>query len=240
MPSTPPAGSQARSGKHGRRWSLALTVDRENYRPAFILSPSPDRTTGNRVDDVVFGFKVSQGVTDSLVSGIAEHLHTASKSELEGLLQAMCEVFINKDATHLELVSLGRSPEDKNLTWADSRCTIDDAAAKRQPELFSQRDVSKEVQEEVEAEKHGLIYVRMDGNIGNVVNGAGLAMATNDAISLYGGSSANFLDAGGQATKETMIQAFRIVLSDPRVKVILVNVYGGKRSNSFTSARTWN
>jgi succinyl-CoA synthetase beta subunit len=72
------------------------------------------------------------------------------------------------------------------------------------------------------------VYIRLDGNIGNVVNGAGLAMATNDAISYYGGKSANFLDAGGQATKETMVDAFRIILRDERVKVILVNIYGGK------------
>lgn len=140
----------------------------------------------------------------------------------------MCEVFVKKDATHIELTSLGPTPNGKNLAWADSRCTIDDAAAKRQSELFTLRDISNEVPEEVKAEEHGLVYIRMDGDIGNVVNGAGLAMATNDAISLYGGSSANFLDAGGQATKETMIQAFRIILSDARVKVILVNVYGGE------------
>jgi succinyl-CoA synthetase beta subunit len=84
------------------------------------------------------------------------------------------------------------------------------------------------VQDEIEAEKHGLVYVRLDGNIGNVVNGAGLAMATNDAVELYGGKSANFLDAGGQATKETMLGAFKIIMGDPRVKVILVNIYGGE------------
>ena len=82
---------------------------------------------------------------------------------------------------------------------------------------------------EMEAKKYELVYVRMDGNIGNVVNGAGLAMATNDAIAYYGGSSANFLDAGGQATTETMKKAFDIILKDERVKTILVNIYGGKR-----------
>ncbi|GKT44986.1 succinate--CoA ligase [ADP-forming] subunit beta, mitochondrial [Colletotrichum spaethianum] len=84
-----------------------------------------------------------------------------------------------------------------------------------------------QIPEESEAEKYGLVYVKMDGNIGNVVNGAGLAMATNDAIALHGGASANFLDAGGQATKETMVKAFEIILRDERVKTILVNIYGG-------------
>ncbi|GKT67883.1 succinyl-CoA synthetase beta chain [Colletotrichum tofieldiae] len=84
-----------------------------------------------------------------------------------------------------------------------------------------------EASEEIEAEKYGLVYVKMDGNIGNVVNGAGLAMATNDAIALHGGTSANFLDAGGQATKDTMVKAFDIILRDERVKTVLVNIYGG-------------
>ncbi|KAF5018072.1 hypothetical protein F66182_9971 [Fusarium sp. NRRL 66182] len=109
----------------------------------------------------------------------------------------------------------------------NSRFSFDDAAHKRQPDLFALRDTNQEVKQEVDAEKHGLVYVRMDGNIGNVVNGAGLAMATNDAISLYGGTSANFLDAGGQATKETMLQASGMILRDERVKKILVNIYGG-------------
>ncbi|KAM0262655.1 hypothetical protein ACHAPA_009169 [Fusarium lateritium] len=90
------------------------------------------------------------------------------------------------------------------------------------------RAKEQEVKEEVYAEEHGLVYIKMEGSIGTVVNGAGLASATNDAISLYGGSSANFLDAGGQATKETMLQAFKIIIADQNVKSILVNIFGGE------------
>ncbi|KAM0236960.1 hypothetical protein ACHAP5_009250 [Fusarium lateritium] len=90
------------------------------------------------------------------------------------------------------------------------------------------RAKDQEVKEEVYAEEHGLVYIKMEGSIGTVVNGAGLASATNDAISLYGGSSANFLDAGGQATKETMLQAFKIIIADQNVKSILVNIFGGE------------
>ncbi|KAJ4328885.1 hypothetical protein N0V84_000673 [Fusarium piperis] len=137
----------------------------------------------------------------------------------------MFEIFSEKEAINLETNLL--CTLDGQLICSDSGFFFDDAAQKRQPDLFALRDSAQEIQEEVEAEKYGLVYVRMDGNIGNVVNGAGLAMATNDAISLYGGSSANFLDAGGQATKETMLQAFGIIMRDERVKAILVNIYGG-------------
>ncbi|RSM10747.1 hypothetical protein CEP52_003424 [Fusarium oligoseptatum] len=137
----------------------------------------------------------------------------------------MFRIFSEKEAINLETHLLSTS--DGQLICSDSGFFFDDAAQKRQPDLFALRDSAQEIREEVEAEKYGLVYVRMDGNIGNVVNGAGLAMATNDAISLYGGTSANFLDAGGQATKETMLQAFGIIMRDERVKAILVNIYGG-------------
>jgi succinyl-CoA synthetase beta subunit len=110
----------------------------------------------------------------------------------------------------------------------DTKFVFDDAAERRQKEIFALRDKEHEVRDEIEAKKHCLVYVRLDGNIGNVVNGADLAMATNDAVELYGGKSANFLDAGGQATKETMLGAFKIIMGDRRVKAILVNIYGGE------------
>lgn len=214
-------------------WYIAMTIDRENYCPMLIVS----KTGGSSIERIMkdnpktvikYPFKASAGITVDLVSKISLDLE-ASPSEtadIENILSGMYKIFTEKEATYLEVNPLARLP-DGSLTCVSTSFSFDDAAANRQKEIFSLRDMEHEIPEEVEAEKHGLVYVRMDGNIGNVVNGAGLAMATNDAIGLYGGTSANFLDAGGQATKETMLQAFAIIMQDERVKTILVNIYGG-------------
>ncbi|KAI8254649.1 hypothetical protein K4K53_008747 [Colletotrichum sp. SAR 10_77] len=150
----------------------------------------------------------------------------AEKENLRSVLRGLCQVFKSKDVTSLEVYPIINAI-DETITCVDTKITIDDAASKRQEDIFALRDRAHGIAEEAEAKKYGLVYVKMDGNIGNVVNGAGLAMATNDAIALHGGASANFLDAGGQATKETMVKAFEIILRDTRVKTILVNIYGG-------------
>ncbi|TQN66334.1 Succinate--CoA ligase [GDP-forming] subunit beta, partial [Colletotrichum shisoi] len=145
---------------------------------------------------------------------------------LHNLLVRLYEFFTTRGATLVEINSLEKS-SDGTLTCGDARLMFDDAAGKRQMDVFSKRGTEHEVPDEVQAEKYGPVYVRMDGDIGSVVNGAGLAMATHDAIALHGGASADSLDAGGQATTETMVKAFEIILRDERVKAILVNVYGG-------------
>ncbi|KAI6782680.1 Succinyl-CoA ligase [ADP-forming] subunit beta-like protein [Emericellopsis cladophorae] len=215
------------------QWYLSLSVDREHYTPCITVSKfggvSLSSIARDRPETLSqFHFKNSDGISADLMSQIVAQvrLTTVEAANMEAILQGMHQIFVQKDATHLEINPLARLP-DESLTCVSASFTFDDAAAKRQPELFALRDKAQAVPEEIEAEKHGLVYVKMDGNIGNVVNGAGLAMATNDAIGLYGGKSANFLDAGGQATKETMVRAFDIVLGDKRVNTILVNVYGG-------------
>ncbi|KAH8667710.1 hypothetical protein BGZ61DRAFT_498225 [Ilyonectria robusta] len=223
----------AESIEHDDEWYLALTLDRENYTPVVIVSKKGGvdiETLANENPDELHSFKFSltSGITAELVSRISECLKLPPK-EMESLrktLTGLYNLFVAKDATLLEINPLARSSNGM-FTCLDAKFTFDTAAEKRQKELFALRDREKEVEEELEAEKHGLIYIKMDGNIGNVVNGAGLAMATNDAIFDHGGTSANFLDAGGQATKETMQKAFEIILRDERVKTILVNVYGG-------------
>lgn len=223
-----------------QKWYVALTIDRETYSPVVVVSQEGESsieqsTKENLSQAQIFHFSLSSGITPELLDRMAERLELSPEMSRKfgDILQGLFAIFKDKDASLLEVNSLVCSA-DGNLTCSDAKFTFDDAAHTRQKELFSLRDKSHEVQEEVEAERYGLIYVRMEGNIGNVVNGAGLAMATNDAIHLYGGASANFLDAGGQATKGTMQQAFRIVLMDTRVKAILVNVYGGKYE-SFVS-----
>lgn len=223
----------AESVQYDDEWYLAMTIDRENYSPAIVLSKSG----GVDIESVAaespeklftFHFGISTGITPDLVASIAQKLNIspAEARNLQSTLQGLYRIFTEKDATLLEINPLAKSGEV--FQALDAKFTFDNAAKRRQKELFSAQDPAHEVVEEAEADKYGLVYVRMEGNIGNVVNGAGLAMATNDAISLYGGSSANFLDAGGQATKETMQQAFRIILNDERVKAILVNIYGGE------------
>ncbi|KAH7131076.1 hypothetical protein EDB81DRAFT_807885 [Dactylonectria macrodidyma] len=215
------------------KWYLAFTLDRENYTPAIVVSKKGgidiDKTAKDSPNEIhSFNFSLIKGITAELVQQISQCLD-ATPNEAKSLGQILTRLhnlFVSKDATFLEINPLART-SNGTLTCVDARFTFDDAASKRQQDLFALRDPTSEVEEELEAEKYGLIYIKMDGNIGNVVNGAGLAMATNDAISDHGGASANFLDAGGQATKETMQKAFEIILRDERVKTILVNVYGG-------------
>ncbi|KAJ4206104.1 hypothetical protein NW767_003350 [Fusarium falciforme] len=215
-----------------KKWHIAMTVDRENYCPVIRIKDL-ESSQGSQIQEeqknpqYSFGFSLRNGICDNIIADISKTLQLSeTKTEtLRKILQGMFRIFSEKEAINLEIHLLNTA--DGRLICSDSGFFFDDAAQKRQPDLFALRDSAQEIREEVEAEKYGLVYVRMDGNIGNVVNGAGLAMATNDAISLYGGTSANFLDAGGQATKETMLQAFGIIMRDERVKAILVNIYGG-------------
>lgn len=219
------------------QWYLAMAIDRENYCPTVIVSKLDQTTTTGKQGfqknsspgfSSTFGF--SRGITRDLISQISEYLGVAEgeKTNLGDVLTNMYKVFREKDATLLEMNYLARL-ENGQFTCLDAKLVLDDDAVQRQPDMFRLRDTSQEVDDELKAEQHNLVYVKMDGNIGNIVNGAGLAMATNDAIGLHGGASANFLDAGGQATKETMIQALAIVMGDERVKAILINIYGGEK-----------
>ncbi|PCD42038.1 hypothetical protein AU210_004574 [Fusarium oxysporum f. sp. radicis-cucumerinum] len=218
--------------EHEEKWRLTMAVDRERYRPIIKIRDTKDpqglpNALYERAFQEVFEFSLSTGITEELLSDIAQsfHLGKDSRDSLREVIRRLFSIFREKDALSLETDLLFL--KDGKFMCNNSDFFFDDAARERQRKLFFLRDKKQEIPEELRAEKHGLVYVHMDGNIGNVVNGAGLAMATNDAISLYGGSSANFLDAGGQATKETMLQAFKIIMSDMRVKVILVNIYGG-------------
>ncbi|KAJ4169575.1 hypothetical protein NW754_005728 [Fusarium falciforme] len=189
---------------------------------------SQKQVTGERLAEQVFRFDITNGITTELTSNVAK-LVNASQGGLESIrniLTRLYDLFQTRDATLIEINTLAKAKEG-TFICLDSNFTADGASERRQAELFSLRDEEAEIPEEVEARKHGLIYIKLNGDIGNVVNGAGLAMATNDAINYHGGASANFLDAGGQATRQTMQKAFEIILRDDRVKVIFVNIYGG-------------
>lgn len=142
------------------------------------------------------------------------------------LAQALAKCFIETDASLLEINPLVLTPQNELLAL-DAKLAIDDNALFRQKEIASCYDPSQGSQQEAQAKQFDLAYIAMGGNIGCMVNGAGLAMATMDIIQLFGGAPANFLDVGGGASKEKVAEGFKIILSDPKVKAILVNIFGG-------------
>jgi len=146
--------------------------------------------------------------------------------EMCKFVKSLYKAFVASDASLFEINPCLKTGDDRIIA-VDCKVSLDDNALFRHPDLAEQRDESEEDPTEVEAKSHGLNYVNLDGNVGCMVNGAGLAMATMDIIKLSGGSPANFLDVGGTANAERVEKAFRIILRDPNVKAILVNIFGG-------------
>jgi succinyl-CoA synthetase beta subunit len=216
-----------------RELYLSLLVDRATGRIAFVASTEG----GVNIEEVAA--KTPEKITTIDVdpaSGLsAFHGRViADALELKGDLAKQCgkliktlyTLFVEKDASLIEINPLVVTKED-NLVCLDAKIGFEDNALFRHPDIEALRDIHEEDPAEVEASKHDLSYVKLDGNIGCMVNGAGLAMATMDIIKLYGGEPANFLDVGGGATKERVTEAFKIILSDPNVKAMLVNIFGG-------------
>ena len=146
--------------------------------------------------------------------------------QAEAIMMALSKVFLAQDASLAEINPLVVTPTGEVLAL-DAKITFDDNALFRHPHIEHLRDLSEENPSEVRAAKSGLSFVQMSGNIGCLVNGAGLAMSTMDIIKYHGGEPANFLDVGGGANKDQVTEAFRILLSDPNVKAVLVNIFGG-------------
>ncbi len=153
-------------------------------------------------------------------------LHGQAFKEMTKFVHKLYTAFVGSDASLFEINPCLHTGEDQIIA-VDCKVTIDDNALFRHPDLAAMRDISEEDPTEVEAKKFGLNYVNLDGNVGCMVNGAGLAMATMDIIKLSGGEPANFLDVGGTADAERVEQAFRIILKDPSVEAILINIFGG-------------
>ena len=158
--------------------------------------------------------------------GFALGLDAKQVGQLTKIMLGLYRLFVEKDLALVELNPLAILT-DGNLAVLDGKIDSDDNASFRHPELVAMRDVRQEDETEVLASKYDLNYVTMDGNIGCMVNGAGLAMATMDVIKLEGGEPANFLDVGGGATKERVTEAFKLILSSDKVKAIFVNIFGG-------------
>lgn len=217
------------SGK-GRKRMLSVAVDRESLSPCVIASPAsePGISPG---ESKKFPFDYRKGLDPIRAPPIAQHLQLGQGSvePLLKLITQLTDLFMKKEAFLLETMFVERLGE---LKVVGARFGFDDAAfksTKRQANIHALRRIENEDPQEVEAEKDGIVYIKLagDGDIGTLVNGAGLAMNTVDALADAGGKAANFLDTGGKATSETVKKSFEVILQDPRVKVIFVNIFGG-------------
>merc|ERR1711862_125399 len=171
---------------------------------------------------------IYKGPDDAKLTDLAKELGFSDSDTSKAVEQMknLYELFIKSDALQVEINPLVQVPNG-DVYCVDAKIGFDDNAVFRQKEIFDQRDTAEEDPREVEASKYNLNYIGMEGNIGCMVNGAGLAMSSMDIIKLHGGEPANFLDVGGGATTEQVKQAFKIVSSDKAVKAILVNIFGG-------------
>ena len=216
-----------------RELYLSALVDRSSSRIAFIASTEGGmdieavaKETPEKIQtfivDPVSGYSPYLG--QEIAAGLG--LHGDEATQCGTLIESLYEAFLAKDMSLLEINPLVVT-KDGRIVCLDAKINFDDNALFRHPDVQSLRDPDEEDPMEREAAKYDLSYVKLDGSIGCMVNGAGLAMATMDIIKLYGEEPANFLDVGGGASKEKVTAAFKIILSDPNVKGILVNIFGG-------------
>ena len=238
-PQTGPAGKEVKriyienGSDIKKELYLSCLLDRATSKVAFIVSKmggmdieavakdTPENITTVQIEPSI-------GVTENDINIISKAFEL--KKDLEGqlsdLIKNMYKFFLEKDASLVEVNPLIITETDK-LLCLDAKVNFDDNALYRHPEIEELRDENEEDEYEREASKYDLAYIKLDGNIGCMVNGAGLAMASLDIIKMYGGEPANFLDVGGGASKEKVSSAFKIILSDKGVKGILVNIFGG-------------
>ena len=221
------------SSKIKKEFYLSCLIDRASSKIAFISSDqggmdieevakkSPEKIITTKVDYL-------EDIDDESCKKIIKIFNLKGNTMLQGinLIKSIYKMFISTDANLVEINPLILT-EDDNLICLDAKMNFDDNSIFRQPEIQSLRDLNEEDPSEIEASKHDLAYIKLDGSIGCMVNGAGLAMATMDIIKLFGQEPANFLDVGGGASKEKVSAAFKIILSDPNVKGILINIFGG-------------
>ena len=216
-----------------KEFYLSCLVDRASSKIAFISSAEggvdiEQVAKKNPKKIVTVKLNISKLVSKEDVKKIIKPLDLSVKLEklASDLIQSIYKVLIEKDASLIEINPLILT-KDNNLLCLDAKINFDDNALYRHPDIVSLKDSNEEDPIETEAKKHDLAYIKLDGKIGCMVNGAGLAMATMDIIKLYGSEPANFLDVGGGASKEKVSAAFKIILSDKNVKGILINIFGG-------------
>ena len=236
---TGPAGKQVNrlyiedGADIARELYCSLLVDRSAGRVAFVVSTEGGMDIETVAHDtperiITVDIDPSTGVTaaDAEKISAALKLDGAAGEDAKSVFPALYKAFVEKDMSLLEVNPL-IVMKDGHLRLLDAKMSFDNNALFRHPDLVELRDTSEEDAKEIEASKYDLAYVALDGNIGCMVNGAGLAMATMDIIKLYGEEPANFLDVGGGASREKVTAAFKIITADPQVKGILVNIFGG-------------
>ena len=218
-----------------REMYLSILMDRASQGPLLVVSPrggtsiedvaaSNPEVIFTEPIDITLGLLPEQAYRMATNLGLDEG--TKAHENAIVLMNNLYNMFLACDCTQVEVNPLAETP-DGQVVVCDAKVNFDDNAAYRQSSIFARRDLTQEDAREVEASKYDLNYIGLDGTIGCMVNGAGLAMATMDIIQLKGGSPANFLDVGGGANEEQVQKAFEILNADPRVKAILVNIFGG-------------
>ena len=217
-----------------KEFYLSCLIDRETSKIAFIssteggmdiekvASQNPEKIITNKI------YLKDEGPNENEIEKIISIFKFNEKQKIiaSKLVKSLNEIIIKKDASLIEINPLIIT-ETEDLICLDAKMNFDDNAIFRRPEILELRDLNEEDPAEIEASKHDLAYIKLNGSIGCMVNGAGLAMATMDIIKLYGKEPANFLDVGGGATKEKVAAAFKLILSDKNVKGILINIFGG-------------
>ena len=217
-----------------KEFYLSCLIDRETSKIAFISSTeggmdiekvaaeTPEKIITNKIE------LRNEGPSPDEINNIISvfNFDSSQKEEATKLIKSLYKITIEKDASLIEINPLIINKENK-LVCLDAKMNFDDNAIFRRPEILKLGDLNEEDPTEIEASKHDLAYIKLNGSIGCMVNGAGLAMATMDIIKLYGKEPANFLDVGGGASKEKVSAAFKLILSDKNVKGILINIFGG-------------
>lgn len=216
-----------------KEFYVGLVVDRSNQRVCLMASSEGGMdieqvaaTTPEKIHKILID--PMTGLSDLEVDDISRKIGIKDSCIIEArkLLKALYRAFDETDASLAEINPLTMTG-DGHIIALDAKMSFDDNALFRHPEIAALRDLEEEDPEEIEAAKHDLSYISLDGNIGCLVNGAGLAMATMDIIKLFGGNPANFLDVGGGATAEKVTEAFKLMLHNPNLQAILINIFGG-------------
>ena len=217
-----------------KEFYLSCLIDRESSKIAFISSTEGGMDiekvaaeTPQKIITTKLNFS-DEGPSDEDLEKIITifNLDDQQKIVAKNLVKSLHRIIIEKDASLIEINPLILTKKNK-LICLDAKMNFDDNAIFRRPEIYKLRDLNEEDPAEIEASKHDLAYIKLNGSIGCMVNGAGLAMATMDIIKLYGKEPANFLDVGGGASKEKVTAAFKLILADKNVKGILINIFGG-------------
>ena len=216
-----------------KEFYLSCLIDRASSKIAFISSDQGGmdieevaKSDPNKINTVKISFK--ENIEDEDCKKIIRNFNLDDNANLKciKIIKSIYKTFVSTDASLIEINPLILTKEN-NIVCLDAKISFDDNAIFKHPELLELRDLNEEDPTEIEASKHDLAYIKLDGSIGCMVNGAGLAMATMDIIKLHGQEPANFLDVGGGASKEKVAAAVKIILSDKNVKGILINIFGG-------------